>query len=463
MSVSAEGDHTGAIVIDVCLQGGGADRSSDSGRTWRGAVVGPECQSAHSIAQAPLQPSIVLGTSHTADPGGGDVLESDDGGLTWRVVKSGSYNERPLYVATYYPMDHVSSHFDVYFAGQQATCSFDGPGPHCPTDPALWNHIPTTGLNHDINGIAVNPIPFANNCLMYMAADYGVYKMGPPSAAQPCGDPAAWSIAGNAGAGYGALQIYQLTGQVQYPITGDGIYISGHTSLFFGTQDNNLWATYDAGVSRWQCFGAAGFCDPEGAFLQVAPNPQLSSQITFDSLDAGTMQKATLNQANGTLSDETDWTTATPPGNGNPPFFVAPNVYLEWSGSALDLTQDDGRSWVPVGTFPAGFSLLYSPFQIATTNPGAGPVVYAVVADANGKQGIAILQSFIRRQLHPRRSKFRQWAARTLGVCRVVCNPSGAFVSAKVPGFVCPRLPSIPMISTIYMLWMPSRKLLSPV
>jgi hypothetical protein len=247
MSVSAQVDNAGPIVIDVCLQGGGADRSSDSGRTWRGVVVGPECGSPRSVAQAPLKPGIVFGTSHTADPGGGDVLESDDGGLTWIVVKSGSYNERPLYVATYYPMDHVPSHFDVYFAGQQATCSFDGPGPHCPTDPALWNHIPASGLNHDINGIAVNPIPFANNCLMYMAADYGVYKMGPPSAAQPCGDPAAWSIAGNAGTGYGALQIYQLTGQVQYPITGDGIYISGHTSLFFGTQDNNLWATYDAG------------------------------------------------------------------------------------------------------------------------------------------------------------------------------------------------------------------------
>ena len=44
MSVSAQVDNAGPIVIDVCLQGGGTDRSSDSGRTWRGVIVGPQCQ-----------------------------------------------------------------------------------------------------------------------------------------------------------------------------------------------------------------------------------------------------------------------------------------------------------------------------------------------------------------------------------------------------------------------------------
>ena len=403
MSVSAQGSTTGAIVIDVCLQGGGADRSVDSGRTgtWRGVTSGSECASPHSIAQAPGHPNIVFATSHATDPGGGDVLESDDGGLSWPVVKSGSYSGRPLYVATNYPVDQVIDHFDVYWAGQQATCSYvvTGTGLHCPSDPAKWNLIPTGSLNHDINAIAVNPIPFTNNCMIYMAADFGVYKMGTPTAAQPCGDPAAWTIAGNAGAGFGALQIYQLTGQVQFPITGDGVNISGHTSLFFGTQDANLWATYDAGASRWQCFGGAGGCDPEGAFLQVAATPQLSSQITLDSLDGSVMEKAVLNQTTGALSDEAPWTAVTPPGNNSPPFFVSPNVYVEWSGGTLYLTQYNGASWVRGGVLPAGIALPpdygVSGTSLTENGPGGSPAVYAVINDANGNQGIAILSSFL--------------------------------------------------------------------
>ena len=117
------------------------------------------------------------------------MLKSDDGGLTWPVVKSGSSSGRPLYVATNFPMDQVSSHFDVYFAGQQATCSSAGTGPHCPTDPAKWNFIPNSSLNHDINGIAFNPIPFANN--------YARCTWSPTSASTKWGLPRRLYLAGD--------------------------------------------------------------------------------------------------------------------------------------------------------------------------------------------------------------------------------------------------------------------------
>ena len=391
------------IVIDVCAMGGGQDRSVDSGRTWRGTFSsGPDCQSPHSLATSPLDINVIFATS------GISVLESDFGGnnlpngkSSWIDLQGSSDNigGRPTFLATNYSADQNSNHFDLYFAGRMVTCSktpvVASTGQRCPTNTNNgWNFLPAGSMNHDINGIALNPNPFTNNCAMYMAADFGVYKMGPPLPGLPCGAPSAWTIAGNSGAGYASLQLYQVAGTVQFPITGGGVNISGHTSVFIGTQDNGLAETFDAGVSRWQCFGAAGFCDPEGKFIQAAPTPQQSTQITLDSLDAGTMEKATLDPGNGVLSDESPWNAVTPPGNGSPPFYVAPNTYVQWSGTTLFATVDNATSWTPIGTLPAGFT-PFNAIQIVQTSAGASPAVYDMVANSSGSQGIALLPRFL--------------------------------------------------------------------
>jgi hypothetical protein len=401
VSVGATGSPN---IIDICFQGGGQSRSVDSGKTWSPTSFGPDCQSPHSLATSPLDVNVVLATS------GQSVLESDNGGLNWIDLKAGSNNigGRPTFVATNFSADQNPAHFDLYFAGRQVTCSKTPvvalTGQRCPTDVGNhWNFLPSSSLNHDINGVALNPIPFTNNCAMYMAADFGVYKMGNPSPGLPCGDPSAWSIVGNSGAGYGALQLYQVAGQLQFPIIGGGVNISGHTSIFVGTQDNGLAETFDAGVSKWQCFGAAGSCDPEGSFLQAAATPQQSTLITLDSLDQQVMKKTNLDPGNGVLSDETAWTSVTPPGNNSDPFFVSPNTYVEWSGGTLFLTQDSGQSWVPVGSLPTTFCqkpVTLTPFidnhaAIQVANTGQGPAVLAMVADSNGNQGLALLARFI--------------------------------------------------------------------
>ena len=386
-------------VIDVCLQGGNQDRSVTSGHSWRGSVSGPDCQSTHSIATSPLDVNVILATQ------GQSVLESDIGGAqlpngnsSWIDLQAGSNNigGRPTFVATNYPMDQNPGHFDLYFAGRQVTCSKTAvvatTGQRCPSDTGNhWNFLPNglSAPNHDITGVAFNPVPFTNNCAMYMAADYGVYKMANPAPGLPCGDPTAWTIVGNSGAGYGALQIYQVAGQVQFPITGNGVNISGHTSVFIGTQDNGLAETFDAGVSPWQFIGP-----PEGAFIQAAPSPQLSTQITLDSLDAGTMEKYTLDPGNGTLTDNGPWNVVSPPGNGSPPFYVSPNVYVQWSGTTLFVTPDNAATWPPVGTLPAGFATFNS-IQIVKTTAGASPAVYDMVASPSGSQGIALLPRFL--------------------------------------------------------------------
>jgi hypothetical protein len=315
MSVAAQGSAT-VVILDVCFQGGGHARSINNGITWSAVHSGPDCPSSHSIAVSPLELNVVFGTS------GGFVIESDDAGATWLNLQNGSFSTRPKFVSTHISADQNQSHFDLYFSGRQVTCATPGStGQRCPTETKAnpWKFLPTSSLNHDINGIAFDP--GSSNCAIYEAADFGLFKAGAPIEGNPCGDPGAWTIAGNAGAGFGALQLYQLAGQAA----------GTHTSLFAGTMDNGILGTFDAFSPTWSCFGANGDCDPEGSHIQVAPPSQSSTQITADSLDLGAMVKVSLNQSNGSFSSESTWTSINPPGNSSPPFLISPNTYVAWA------------------------------------------------------------------------------------------------------------------------------------
>jgi hypothetical protein len=385
MSVSVTG--ASANIVDLCLAGGGHSRSVDSGTTWSPVHPGPECGSSRSIAVSPHDSSVLFATSHAIDPGGGGTLESDDNGVTWVPLKSGSYSGRPLYIATHNSMDQNPGHFDVYFPGQQVTCS-DTPiattsPKHCPTDPNKWNSLPASSLNHDINGVGLDP--GSSNCAVYEVADFGVYRMGNPSPGLPCGDPATWTIAGNSAAGFNALQMYQIAGHVQFSTIGN---VSGHTNLFSGTMDNGVWATYDAGASKWLWFG-----EPEGSFLQASQQQSLApTLVTFDSIDIGLMKEASLDQVSGLLSSETNWTAANPPGDSSPPFLVADSTYVQWSGATLYLTTNSGQSWVPVGTLPSNLS-PFNAIQVASTP--SGPAIFEAVGEFGRALGVALLQNFL--------------------------------------------------------------------
>ena len=401
MSVHAGFSFTGTgnpIVIDVCRQGGGQDRSVDSGKTWRGVSSGPDCNSSHSLTGSPVDLNILFATAGW----GGTVLESHDGGSTWPIDLHAPGSERPAFVESRMSPDKDPSHFVIYYSGFYTGCLTSATDQNCPTN--VWHQLPDGHLDHDVNEIAFDPNPGASNCAVFEVSDFGVLKRGPATAELPCGDPSAWTLPSSPGSPLGALQIYELAGQVQYPITGSGVYISGHTSLFIGTMDNLLWETYDAGTGPWQCLGPPS-CEPEGSFLQVAPPVNLATEVTFDSLFTGERKKLQLNQVNGALSNETDWTTVNPPGNGSDPYYVSPNTYVEWSAGTLYLTQDSGASWIPVGSLPSTFcdkpvNLTafidgHSAVQVANTLGGLGPVVYAMVADSKGNQGIAILPHFL--------------------------------------------------------------------
>jgi hypothetical protein len=305
--------------------------------------------------------------------------------------------------------DKNPAHFVLYYSGFYTGCVSSSTTQNCPS--SVWHRFPDSSLDHDINEIAFDP--GSTNCAIYEVSDFGVLKMAPPTSDLPCGDPRAWTLPGSAGVGFGALQIYQIAGHVQYPIAG---VFSGHTNLFIGTMDNLLWGTYDTGAPRWQCLGPPS-CEPEGTFLQVAAPSQLLTQVTFDSLDTGAIKSVQLNQVFGTLSNETDWTNITPPGNGSPPFVVSVNTYVEWSGGTLYLTQDNGQSWVPVGTLPSNIR----PFDaIQVANTANGPAIYDMVSDSSGNQGIALLVHFL-----PPPSSPAAFEIQTIGGTNSRGTPSG--------------------------------------
>jgi photosystem II stability/assembly factor-like uncharacterized protein len=390
-SVIAQPAGTGTL-IDVCLQGGGHRRSTDGGGTWSPAHLGPTCETPHAIAISPLETNVLFAT-FAASKGTG-LRESDDGGQTWPTdLTATAFNERPVWVRTRKASDRDPAHFDLYFPGRRVTCTNASVAPRCPSNAGeTWARVPSTPINHDINGMAFDP---GGNCPLLMMADYGVYKSGSPSPGASCGDDAAWTQVGRASTGLRSLQIFQVSGQLHYPVTGPGIFVSGYTNLFLGTMDNWIWANHDAGGPGWQGFGI------EGSYLQTLYQATLTTandlQLTYMEFGSGgSAMKVIPNLQAGSWSTPAAWTTATPPGKGTAPVLIAAGKYVQWSGKTLFLTEDGGTTWSPLGTLPPNpadptTALGINGFgSTVVTRTSAGPALYEFVTDGT-RNGLALV------------------------------------------------------------------------
>src|SRR5437016_747233 len=109
------------------------------------------------------------------------------------------------------------------------TCTHTtGPGNRCPNS---WIQL---AIDHsDQNGMAFST--GNTNCAQYVVSDGGVHNTN------NCG--ATWSLTGGGAGGLNALQIYEVTGQVHPGPP------PAQTDLYFGTQDNSLWASSDGGAT----------------------------------------------------------------------------------------------------------------------------------------------------------------------------------------------------------------------
>ena len=424
----------GRLYIDICSQGGGHRRSIDIGVTWSVTHGGPTCETAHSLAASPLESNVLFATA------GSTLLESDDGGQTWTTdLRATAYNERPVWVRTRRAIDNDPTHFDLYFPGRRVTCTNNSAGPRCPSNAGeTWARVPDSPLNHDINGLTFDP---HSNCPMLMAADYGVYRMGNPTAASPCGGDATWTHVGRTSNGLGSLQLYQVAGQLHYPLSGD-VATNGYTNIFIGTMDNWLWVNRDAGPVGWRGFGI------EGSYLQTiyeAPlAPETDLQVTYiDFGMRGKAQKIVPNLRTNSWSSPADWTAVTPPGNGTAPVIIAPHTYVQWSGNTLFLTTDGGITWSTLATMPAHPSNPSGALQInrygssQVSRSSAGPVLFEYVTD--GSSSGLVFSAHLSATATPRVMEIRTFAGKNnlgfssgLGGIYGNCFGSGAFYCQPV-------------------------------
>jgi hypothetical protein len=197
----------------------------------------------------------------------------------------------------------------------------------------------------DQNGLAFST---SSNCAQYIVSDGGVHTTS------NCG--ASWTITGSGAAGYNALQLYEAVAQTH----------PSHTDVYFGTQDNDIWASGDNGVT-WP-----GEICCEGFFFQVThSSPTDAGQTVTGVVCAACGNFMTAAHFAGFAN----WPN--PPGGvvGNP-FQVGPATYIQFTqpsppASTLNVTTNTGGSWTPVGTIAQ--SLSGRPYVVG---PAAAPTIY---------------------------------------------------------------------------------------
>jgi photosystem II stability/assembly factor-like uncharacterized protein len=305
-------------IIDACGDAG-VFRSTTSGNTWRPAsagVGGCNQSGPHLLAASPLESNVIFVTTSP-----NTLFESDDGGLTWTSLNPPQGGGRPSFVKTHLSADENPAHFDIYFGNPynvvRQTCTSGGAGLRCSTS---WNFI-TVGPNespHDPNDLTFGA---TGNSPRYFLSDSGFYVTADGGAT--------FTVIGGGRAGYNALQIYDVAGQIH----------TNHTDLYFGTQDNCLWASPD---------GAASWINPrceEGFNLQMKRRTPSHANEAI----VGVIPTRGNFFTSAHFADFNLWNNP-PNGTGNP-FIIDSGIYLQYTSipnsaaSGLSLTTNTGTDW----------------------------------------------------------------------------------------------------------------------
>jgi hypothetical protein len=250
------------------------------------------------------------------------LMESDDGGQTWNTLNPPPpTGGRPSFVETHLSSDGDPTHFDIYFGNAynvvRQTCTSGGSGMRCS---GPWTNV-TVGPNetpHDPNDIAYGS---SGNSPRFLLSDSGIYITSDGGLT--------FTVTGGGRAGYNALQIYDVAGQIH----------SDHTDVYFGTMDNCLWASAN---------DARNWMNPrceEGFNLQMKRRPTSHD----DQIIVGNIPTRGNFWTSPHFVDYNNWNNP-PNGVGNP-FIVDTSVYLQYttlpnsSGNGLALTVNKGMNW----------------------------------------------------------------------------------------------------------------------
>jgi hypothetical protein len=270
------------------------------------------------------------------------LYRSADNGSTWSsVIDNGGINRPPIIKAT---AATGRGTYDIIFGDGGCVLERASVTNGTPDSISAW-----TAMHADHCDPADMGFDTDNHTPLLLAGDGGVFRTSDGGAN--------WTMTGGAGHGYAALQITEVTGQL----------LSGGNNLYFATQDNNIFASPDDGVT-WP----ANICC-EGFFLNVWPTTLSASDTKFSGVTCsgcGNFISGPVLAGEGGFPD--------PPNNAGNPRLLTPGTYIQdtsipgLAGNVFDLTTNNGGSWTPRYGFPEDVRDLS---KIA----GPDPTVYTAV------------------------------------------------------------------------------------
>ena len=333
-AVALVATHAAATgTLDVCAPNGhtrytrtGSTMAVANGPTALGGTVGG-CRTPwiHDLAGTPGDPNVVfaMDTVVTTTLCGATVpkpktvwqlFRTTDGGANWAAADPAGIMcpSRPPQVATHASSSGVPGEFDIYFSGgldtQRRTCTSGGGGNRCTG--VVGNGPNITNGHADPSQVAFENA--TTNCALYMVSDGGISK------SSSCGSSFAM-VGGSGTGGFNALQLYEGISQFE----------TGNTKLYFGTQDNDIWAA-SLGAAAGTTFSTVRGVCCEGFFFQTPRVDSGAAQIV-NSVVCGPCNDtyfSSLYSGSGYNPGGTGWPAA-PEANPGNPFLIGEGVYIE--------------------------------------------------------------------------------------------------------------------------------------
>jgi hypothetical protein len=247
------------------------------------------------------------------------LYRSTDYGTAWKSVVDTEGGMRPPFVRIADTLSGEAGKYDVYFSN--GACSLQRATAETAATAGLSSWTSLTFDHCDPGDLAFDN---DNKTPLLLASDGGLHLTRDKGAN--------WTLAGAGKYGYNALQITEVTGQLQ---TG-----GAKPHLYFATQDNWIWASPDGGAS-W----TANKCC-EGFFLNIPRDyyPPADTKLTGVScFDCTDFISGPLLANQGAFPDA--------PNHIFNPRLLKPGFYIQNTadpanpGSTFVLTQDTGGSW----------------------------------------------------------------------------------------------------------------------
>ncbi len=248
------------------------------------------------------------------------VFRTTDFGTNWKpaIQEKAGFN-RPLFVRTALALNGKAGNYDVYWgdgscAFKRATATTGSAGTIGTWSDMAFDHCDPSDVGFENDN--TTPLILLTDGGLHFTKDKGKN----------------WKLAGGGPYGYNALQITEVTGQLHEK--------DSSADLYFATQDNNIWASPDLGLSwvKDRC------C--EGFFLNIMRNYYPPDKTRLTGVACGAcgnfISKALLNAQAGFNN---------PPRDKGNPRLLKPGNYIQNTfpydsiGSLFMLTKNTGTNW----------------------------------------------------------------------------------------------------------------------